>query len=383
MVFGNYSFTIAKAIDIVWGIVAGRGGQALLLYVLSRVFYGVLHMLLEKDSMAYDTFSSLSLGGPTAWGLWMLGRDLFSTAQRKKAWFVAMGVSLLWVLFFPTVMSAMTGYIALSAPYVKMDDKALMPWYDFTLRWSERPAAWVADGDRIGLQPNRVIFKSDDEQIYKALQDCMFVSLFRMLTLRVGLNHSSVLSSHADTFYFYYCPSIDVRGSYCDPSIDPLIINGTTYNLTTFQPQLNIKLPCQVYHDAVYCERNFMHDTSSRIQCIGKDIYAWGFSERFLTMTVLLRTVWCLGLLAMHHLATRRPRTLSSQQQRRSGTRLGIIRGSCDLTYAVEEKLGRERAQMSDDGELVRELSALRTRLRYREGWESGDDGARVTTART
>lgn len=127
MVFGNYSFTAAKAIDIVWDIVVGRGGQALLLYVLSRVFYEVLDMLLEKDSMAYDTSASLSLSGATAWGLWMLGRDLFSTAQRKEAWFVAMGVSLLWVLFFPTVMSAMTGYIALSAPYVKLEDKSLMP----------------------------------------------------------------------------------------------------------------------------------------------------------------------------------------------------------------------------------------------------------------
>ncbi|OJJ85318.1 uncharacterized protein ASPGLDRAFT_46318 [Aspergillus glaucus CBS 516.65] len=88
-------------------------------------------------------------------------------------------------------------------------------------------------------------------------------------------------------------------------------------------------------------------------------------------MTVSLHTVWCLGLLTMHHLTMRRPRVLSSQQQRRSGTRLGVIRGSCDLAYAVEEKLGRERAQM------------LRTRLRYRDCWESGDDGARVTTART
>lgn len=383
MVFGNYSFTVVKAIDIVWDIIVGRGGQALLLYVLSQVFYEVLHMLLEKDSMVYDTFASLSLSGPTAWGLWMLGRDLFSTAQRKKAWFITMGVSLLWVLFFPTVMSVMTGYIALSAPYVKMDDKALMPWYDFTLRWSEQPAARVADGDRIGLQPNQVIFKSDDEQIYKTLQNCMLVSLFQMLTLRVGLITHLFSRTFTDTYFFYYCPSIGVRESYCDPSIDPLIINGTTYNLTSFQPRLKIKLPCQVYDGGVYCEEDFMSDTSSRIQCKGKDTYAWGFSESFLTMTVSLHTVWCLGLLTMHHLATRRPRVLSSQQQRRSGTRLGVIRGSCDLAYAVEEKLGRERAQMSDDGELVRELSALCTRLRYRHCWESGDDGARVTTART
>ncbi|OJJ84758.1 uncharacterized protein ASPGLDRAFT_46665 [Aspergillus glaucus CBS 516.65] len=53
----------------------------------------------------------------------------------------------------------------------KLEDKGLMPWYDFTLRWSEHPAARVADGDRIGLQPNQVIFKSDGEQIYKALQN--------------------------------------------------------------------------------------------------------------------------------------------------------------------------------------------------------------------
>lgn len=94
-------------------------------------------------------------------------------------------------------------------------------------------------------------------------------------------------------------------------------------------------------------------------------------------------TVWCLGLLAMHHLATRRSQGLSSQQQKRSGTRLDVIRGSCDLAYAVEETLGREQTQMSNDRELVRDLSALHTRLRYRDGWESGDDGARVTSSST
>lgn len=140
-------------------------------------------------------------------------------------------------------------------------------------------------------------------------------------------------------------------------------------------------MPSQVYNDAVYCEEGFTDDTSSRIQCIGKDIDAWGFSESFLTMTVSLHTVWCLSLLAMYHLATRRSQPLSFQPQKRSGTRLGVIRGSCGLAYVVEETLGSERARTSDDWELVRDLSALRTRLRYRDGWEPEDNGARVITA--
>lgn len=31
-----------------------------------------------------DTFVLLSLSGAIAWGHWMLGRNLFSTAQKKK-----------------------------------------------------------------------------------------------------------------------------------------------------------------------------------------------------------------------------------------------------------------------------------------------------------
>lgn len=140
-----------------------------------------------------------------------------------------MGVSLLWVLFFPTVVSAMTGYIALNTPYVKLEDKVLMPWYDFTLRWPEQPAARVADGDRIGLQPNQVIFKSDDDQIYKALQNCMFVCfyLFQMCSPS-RWSTQSPLHSNADTYLFYYRPSIGGREPYCDPSIDSLVINETT-----------------------------------------------------------------------------------------------------------------------------------------------------------
>lgn len=147
-----------------------------------------------------------------------------------------------------------------------------------------------------------------------------------------------------------------------------------------FRPRLNIKMPCQVYDDTVYCEEDFINDTSSRIQCIGKETYVWGFSESFLTMSVSMHSAWYLSLLVMHHLATRGFQTPSSQQPKRSGTRSGAIRGSCDLVYVAEEKLGRERAQMSDDWELVQDLSASPTRLRYRDGWESEYNGTRVIT---
>lgn len=100
-------------------------------------------------------------------------------------------------------------------------------------------------------------------------------------------------------------------------------------------------LPCQVYESAVYYEEDFMSDTSSRIQCIVKDLYAWRFSESFLTMTVSLHKVSCLGLLAMHHLMTRRPRGLSSQQQNRSDTQSGVMRDS--LAYAVKSSVGNGR----------------------------------------
>ncbi|OJJ84757.1 uncharacterized protein ASPGLDRAFT_1470105 [Aspergillus glaucus CBS 516.65] len=139
-------------------------------------------------------------------------------------------------------------------------------------------------------------------------------------------------------------------------------------------------MPCQVYDDTVYCEEDFIGDTSSRIRCIGKETYAWGFPESALTMPVSLHAVWCLGLLAMHYLATRQSQAPRSQQQKRSGTRLGAIRGSCDLAYAVEEQLGMERAQASNDWELVRDLSALHTRLRYRDGWEFEGNGTRAIT---
>lgn len=66
--------------------------------------------------------------------------------------------------------------------------------------------------------------------------------------------------------------------------------------------------------------------------------------------------------------ATRRSQIPSSQQQKRFGARLGAIKGSCDLAHAVEEKLGRERAQTSDNRGLVQDLSASRIRLRYRDG---------------
>lgn len=50
----------------------------------------------EKDSMAYDTLASLSLTGATALGtLDARPRSVFYRPEKKKVWFVAIGVSLL------------------------------------------------------------------------------------------------------------------------------------------------------------------------------------------------------------------------------------------------------------------------------------------------
>lgn len=111
--FGRMTFTQAKAIDVVWDVVVGRGGQFLLAAICFHVFSKSLGLRLEqpKASISYGGFRAIVFERPTLSSTLKLVLDLRSTAGwRTKASVLWMIIASIYVVAFPTMTSAMTGY---------------------------------------------------------------------------------------------------------------------------------------------------------------------------------------------------------------------------------------------------------------------------------
>lgn len=182
--FGNFTFSQAKAIDFTWDLVAGRGGQLLLVYCCYPVFRRALSAKMESSSISLPVFATLAfdkIGWTSIAALLSLSNYHYvPLAQRvpgkpavtnvktrcrfgRLALFV---VAFAYILIYPTWISIMSGYQAKSKPYVPIDG-SLVPTTALV-----RPDAVVLDGSRIGLSDNYPVFRSNQSSLYNVLSAC-------------------------------------------------------------------------------------------------------------------------------------------------------------------------------------------------------------------
>ncbi|CAO2654126.1 Nn.00g108590.m01.CDS01 [Neocucurbitaria sp. VM-36] len=147
--FGNLTFTQAKAIDIIWDVVFGRGGQGLLALISWRVFANYVTTSMEVMPVTFGTYRTVFLQNESLLvGIPRMVRD-FTRRHRlhSKIAMVFMIMTMAFVLAFPTFGSAMTGYSGNVGAYVADTDSQLIPFQDF------RFALYVIhDGWRIGIE---------------------------------------------------------------------------------------------------------------------------------------------------------------------------------------------------------------------------------------
>lgn len=113
--FGKFSFAQAKAIDVAWDIVFGRGGQLILSAITFIVFSKSLNRLLEQpdSSFSYDTFRAIVFEPPSLIVMIKFYKDIRSRTDQRARWSLTWFVfASLYVVAFPTITSAMTGYNA-------------------------------------------------------------------------------------------------------------------------------------------------------------------------------------------------------------------------------------------------------------------------------
>ena len=102
---------------------------------------------MEASPVSYRTFEAIALRDVSLSSIFMLCRDFaFNRGLRAKLALLWIIISALFILAFPTLMSAMTGYSANSQAFVKGKDSQLIPFSEFRLI-----NFIIYDGWRVGL----------------------------------------------------------------------------------------------------------------------------------------------------------------------------------------------------------------------------------------
>jgi hypothetical protein len=165
--FGDLSFSQAKLIDVVWDVVVGRGGQSILAVLTFKVFTKALTRLLEdrQKSVSYGMFEAVVFQEASPSSIWKMGSNLRTRLTGGEiVVFIWMIMSSIYVLSFPTWLSAMTGYTTNVSPYLNTTEGVKISWSNITLH---RVAYTIYDGDRIGLTSPYIVHNdgySNDRQ---------------------------------------------------------------------------------------------------------------------------------------------------------------------------------------------------------------------------
>lgn len=108
---GTMSFAAAKAVDLTWNAFAGRALQALVCAVAYRVFVNSLVRLAEeKEGVGIELYAAVALWPVSVSTVWQLWRGRKGARARSLLWWL--GVSVVYLLAFPTMMDAVCGYQA-------------------------------------------------------------------------------------------------------------------------------------------------------------------------------------------------------------------------------------------------------------------------------
>ena len=119
----HLSFSAAKAIDVMWQLFVGMGGRLLMAWISYTVFMDGLTRLMEGVPISYDLYASLTFSSMSLYSTWLALKAVYTLKGWKgRAFLFWFAVSSLYILGFPTLMSATAGYLSPSSTGVAMPD---------------------------------------------------------------------------------------------------------------------------------------------------------------------------------------------------------------------------------------------------------------------
>ncbi|KAI4669570.1 uncharacterized protein J4E79_001615 [Alternaria viburni] len=395
--FGALTFTQVKVIDVAWDLIIGRGGQLLLAWVNYRVFNEWLVYHMEMHHTSYKLYAAVAFETTTMATLGVLGKEFLAygagTWKRFFRWLaiLSMLLSTLYVIAFPTLMAAMTGYITTYKPYIEDIDGNLMEWSK-----AKDVAYIIQDADRVGLKAPLIVTADDQPLIdaihhYKGQFSSWNESYFRIFgdgvkTISVehipahgfGITNGTLHNITAD-FIFDGVTNSTPSTSY---SLDIFSFNLTLHGLNSGRKLSEFPESQYTFEKRPDANHSYMGQyLLDHGSCNPSETYQWGFSYIFLFMVSIFNFVWVCIMVGMW-LDTRR-----GSMMYRSGRRPGLLRSIMDYSAAIREELGNEANYLEEDelrkrltqsrGALVvekRELRVTRTSTgeMTKRGWKRG-----------
>lgn len=384
LAFGTLPFSTAKLIDVVWDVVVGRGGQGILVAICFLVYGKALVRSMESTSVSFGTYEAIALQSGSITACLKLARDLFKNPTIRARFMIFWIIlSALFVLLFPTMAGAMSGYAANINAYVVTDDGSLVQYSKFTLiRYI------IHDADRLGddfekdhkvVSGNRetteiVDFHNNadgcldyyyptnssggpelDWSFAHTVPACAFywhVSEYAFKYGLLGTNQTKSTFNNSGKTIDLPSPSLNISAIFWDEYwIDPNVnLKWWYYPYGYYWKADNGDQPFGRKQEPLLTNGDFTY-TLARINELGQcqqsnTSYKWGFSFLILFSVLLILVVWCVGMYALWLDAFLNSRVDNA------GRHIGLQRAVLDLAVVMNNDIGDEVPEMASNNQL-------------------------------
>ena len=329
ILYGDLSFPAAKFIDLLWVMVFGRGTQALMAWAMYHLLMGSVGWITESRPVSYELLVSATMSA-IDWSSLLPLRSIATTKQaiHHKLLVYWLMFAIFWVVTFPTVVSAMTGYVNFVDPsqntLVKLKvEGQYMNLTEFRELAETAFQLETEDGDE-AFESITVLNNSTYHTLWESLN----------ATLAQPVSYPSVANA-SQTVFSYHCSQ---NNSYCP--------NGVyEANVTCFR-----RLAEQLYPWA-YTE------SLDNVICLQGFNYQWGFSSVMIMVFLCCNTFWIVGMFITWEVLINKSHFMKKPRL------LGKYRALVDLGEAIRKELGPDISAQSDSA-LERELKK-RPPIRY------------------
>ncbi|KAJ3570088.1 hypothetical protein NPX13_g5851 [Xylaria arbuscula] len=163
VVRNDLSFTQAKLIDLAWDTIVGQGLRVIHAWWLYQVATHVVTYCLETSGLPYDFLLSLLFQSTSVSSLMAALRMTFGQSWRICRLYCAwLSFAIGYILLFPTIWAACTGYASPSITAYNLNDMAYVP-----IKSEELNLCWVTKDPRIPKVLDSIVMGPSFPSLYK------------------------------------------------------------------------------------------------------------------------------------------------------------------------------------------------------------------------
>ena len=364
------SFAVAKLIDVVWDLVIGQGGRLLLAWISYGVFMDGLTRLMETSAVSYQLYAFIVVETSSLTSIWCSLKAV-STGHgwRGRAFLAWFGLATLYILAYPTLMSAATGYLTPSdIRYRVLSDTLISPdSHDLTA------CVQIHNAPAIGLDEGYIVLGPPLDQwpLEKELKSNY--TFFNMLLGIAGGKSSIDIFSlilkynrrlgRGDPDVYDYIKANNLSSNITKVPHLPFAYSGPHMGLywspTNGSNSLDLGDRIGINNTYCYQKNPLPSDFRNSSECVARSYFVWGFSSILLYIVLSLQLVWIVGMFTVWLDAN-----VCSKLCRRGRKMRGSFRNALDLAEATKEVLGDDLCAYSNR-KIARQLAKSGRRLQF------------------